>query len=483
MEFSPKTIELLKERQNRKDRADFYQFAQDAFFAMRGFKWAHNHHHKTVTDALMRVYHGECKRLIINIPPRYSKTELAVVMFIAWALGNNPDSEFIHTSYSGTLASNNTSHCRDLIQSDFYRRVFPEVQLSASSTAKGDWRTTAGGIVYAQGSGGTITGFGAGKMRPGFGGAIIIDDPHKADEADSDVIRKNVIDWFGNTVESRKNDPQNTPIIVIMQRLHEADLAGFLSAGGNGEEWETVSLSAIQADGSALWPLKHTVAQLRVMERANPYVFAGQYMQSPAPLAGGEFKPDMIEVIDIPPAGIRWIRAWDLAGTAGAGDFTAGVKLGACKDGTYVIGDVVRVQQDPGDVEKTLKNVATRDTTSTKIAIPQDPGQAGKAQIRSLTTLLSGFSVASKPVSGDKVTRARPIAAQVNIGNVKMLRGPWNDELRHETRNFPNGKHDDQVDALSLAFDAMTSGNTGLLDYYAQLSDEMKALRENGTTT
>lgn len=481
MALSSSALRIAIEIQKREARKDFYTFVKGAFFQMRGFDWSHNHHHQAVVNALMRVYNGECTRLIINIPPRYSKTELAVVMFMAWCLGRHPDSEFIHTSYSGTLAGNNTANCRALVQSDFYRRVFPDVKLSKESSAKGDWRTTEGGVIYAQGSGGTITGFGAGKLRKGFGGAIIIDDPHKADEASSDTIRQNVIDWFGNTLESRGNgENRSTPIILIMQRLHEADLSGFLLAGGNGEKWEHVSLPALSDDGVALWPLKHTAEQLRSMERANPYVFAGQYMQRPAPLAGGEFKPDMLEIVDAIPAGTRFYRGWDLAGTKGGGDYTAGGKLGVCPDGTYIIADMARDQLDPGDVERLIKNTASADGKACNIAIPQDPGQAGKAQIRGLTTLLGGYPVSSKPVSGDKVTRARPLAAQVNIGNVRMLRGGWNDALKAEMRNFPNGKNDDQVDALSLAFDAATGGNTGLIDYYAQQAEELRRMREGG---
>ncbi len=142
------------------------------------------------------------------------------------------------------------------------KRVFPEFELRDDSKAKDDWRTAKGGVCYSQGTGGTITGFGAGKFRDSFGGAIIIDDPHKASEARSNTIRKGVIEWFQNTLESRTNSP-DTPIIVIMQRLHEEDLAGWLLDGGNGEEWGSIlCLSAIQPDGSALWPEKHNIETL-----------------------------------------------------------------------------------------------------------------------------------------------------------------------------------------------------------------------------
>ncbi len=205
-------------------RQDMYFFSRWMFQQRRGFQWRRAPHHRLICDALMRVFRGECTRLIINIPPRYSKTELAVVMFIAWCLGKVPDAEFIHTSYSATLAANNSANVRDLVTHEAYREVFPGVALQDESRAH--WSTTAGGVMYATGAQGTITGFGAGKMREGFGGAIVIDDPHKADEARSDVVRQGVIDWFVNTLESRKNDPERTPIILIMQRLHEQDLSG-----------------------------------------------------------------------------------------------------------------------------------------------------------------------------------------------------------------------------------------------------------------
>ena len=255
---------------------DLYFFSRYMFKERRKYKWLHNWHHRVICDALMKVYRGETKRLIINIPPRYSKTELAVINFMAWCFGKTPDSEFIHISYSATLAANNAFQTRNLVQEEAYKRVFPEFELRDDSKAKDDWRTAKGGVCYSQGTGGTITGFGAGKFRDSFGGAIIIDDPHKASEARSDTIRKGVIEWFQNTLESRTNSP-DTPIIVIMQRLHEEDLAGWLLDGGNGEEWEHLCLSAIQPDGSALWPEKHNIETLERMELAAPYVFAGQY--------------------------------------------------------------------------------------------------------------------------------------------------------------------------------------------------------------
>jgi predicted phage terminase large subunit-like protein len=434
-------------------RADLYFFARWMFQKRRGFTWQRAQHHRAICDALMRVYRGECRRLIINVPPRYSKTELAVVNFIAWALGQCPDAEFIHTSYSATLTANNSAAVRDLVTHEAYRDIFPAVVVSDDSRAKDHWKTTASGVMYATGAAGTITGFGAGKMRPGFGGAIIIDDPHKADEARSDVVRKGVIDWFQNTLESRKNSPE-APIVLIMQRLHEEDLAGWLLGGGNGEAWEHLCLSAWhdEAAGLPLWPEKHSAADLERMEQASPYTFAGQYRQTPVPPTSALFKPDQLQIVGaIPAGGIEWCRAWDFASTT-AGDYTAGPKLGKLRDGRFLIADMVRLRAGPDERDRALTNTAVRDGVNVRISIPQDPGQAGKTQVLDLTRKLAGFSVHSSPESGDKITRAEPFASQVNVGNVLMLAGDWNAALIDEMRAFPNGKHDDQIDGLSRAF-------------------------------
>lgn len=440
---------------------DLYFFSRYMFKERRKYKWLHNWHHRVVCDALMKVFRGETKRLIINIPPRYSKTELAVINFMAWCFGKVPDSEFIHVSYSATLAANNAFQTRNLVQETAYKRVFPDFALRDDSKAKDDWRTAKGGVCYSQGTGGTITGFGAGKFRDTFGGAIIIDDPHKASEARSDTVRKGVIEWFQNTLESRTNSP-DTPIIVIMQRLHEEDLAGWLLDGGNGEEWEHLELSAIQPDGSALWPAKHTIKVLNRMELAAPYVFSGQYRQRPSPPAGGFFKPDNIEIVDALPADIiKEVRAWDLASSENEGDYTVGAREAKGKDGYIYIVDVERAQLGPDGVEKRITQTAELDGKSVAIRLPQDPGQAGKSQAKNFITKLSGFNVKAETVSGDKVTRAQPFAAQVNVGNVKMLRGDWNKAFIEELRNFPNGKHDDQVDAGSDAFNDLNEARIG----------------------
>lgn len=431
--------------------SDLYYFSRYMFYITRGYKWQKSEHHALICKALLNVYNGKTKRLIINCPPRYSKTELAVINFVAWTMGRHPDCEFIHASYSARLAAKNSWHVRDMVQHPEYRKIFPMVELRDDSKAKDEWRTTQGGCMYAVGAGGSITGYGAGKVRQGFGGAIIIDDIHKADEATSDVMRQNVIDWFQNTLESRRNSPE-TPIILIMQRLHENDLSGFLLGGGNGEQWEHLCLSAIKDDGTALWHEKHTIDDLNRMEEASPYVFAGQYRQLPAPPDGGTFKPERIPVISELLADTRFIRAWDLASTAGGGDWTVGAKIGLLKSGRWVIVDIVRLQGSPDQVETAIINTASLDGHSCVIQIPQDPAQAGKSQVAYLSRLLASYNVKAVRPTGSKEIRASGFAAQCNVGNVDMLKAPWNQTLINEMIMFPFGKHDDQIDACSDGF-------------------------------
>lgn len=436
------------------------------FFVRYFFKAQYNKlfllepYHALIFDALIRVVRGEVTRLIINIPPRYAKTEVAVKMFVAWCLANNAAAKFIHLSYSDDLALDNSSAIRDLVKSAEFQRFFP-MALRADSDSKKKWFTEARGGLYATAAGGAITGFGAGAMgrvrvgtgspADGFAGCILIDDPVKPDDAFSDTMRDRVNRRFTNTIASRVNSPE-TPIIVIMQRLHENDMTGFLLNGGSGEQWEHLCLPAITDDGEALWPAKHSIETLRVMEAADPYTFAGQYMQRPAPLSGGIIKPDNIAIIPALPVGeIEWVRGWDFASTT-TGDWTAGIKLGRLPDGRLVIGDVVRIRVGPDERDEALLNATVRDGFDCRPCIPQDPGQAGVTQVKYLVRKLAGYSVKASPESGNKVVRAGPIAAQINVGNVMMLKADWNDQLINEMRMFPNGTWDDQVDGLSRAF-------------------------------
>lgn len=275
------------------------------FFTRYLFKGLHNRrftivdYQQEICNTLEKVLSGEITRLIINCPPRYAKTELAVKNFIAHGLSLNPSAKFIHLSYSDSLALDNSEEVKDMVMSDRYQQLFPEVTIKKDSKSKKKWYTTAGGGVYATAAGGQVTGFGAGQVdeeycdddedsemeemfvrsKEKFGGAIIIDDPMKPDDADSDVIRERINQRFESTIRSRANS-RNTPIIVIMQRLHPRDLCGHLLESEPGV-WTVISFPAIKENGEALWPSKHSLEDLLHLKKINDIVFGRQYMQDP----------------------------------------------------------------------------------------------------------------------------------------------------------------------------------------------------------
>lgn len=287
------------------------------FFKKRfGRKFVVGEHHKKICDVLDRVLQGELKRVIINMPPRYGKTEICVKSFISIGLAINPASKFIHLSYSDDLALDNSEDVRDLVKSDDYQEIFPYVQIKRDSDSKKKWYTTCSGGVYATSAAGQVTGFGAGNVdiedkelskevgkidnTVQFGGAIIIDDPIKPDDANSETIRERVNDRFDTTIRSRVNS-RNTPIIIIMQRLHLDDLCGFL-VDKEGNEWHVLSLSALSFDNNgnevALWPFKHTVEELKDLRLKNESVFDTQYQQDPTPKAGLQFPKSELHLYD-----------------------------------------------------------------------------------------------------------------------------------------------------------------------------------------
>ncbi len=256
--------------------------------------------HEIIASTLEEVIAGKIKRLIINIPPRYGKTEIAVKNFVAHCLSLNPASMFIHLSGSDDLALDNSEEIKDMVTSEGYQQLFPEVKIKKDSTAKKKWYTTAGGGVYATSAAGQVTGFGAGKVdseefeienllssleqKEQFGGAVIIDDPIKPEDAESDTRRERVNRRYDSTISSRVNS-RNTPIIIIMQRLHPRDLCGYLLSK-EPDVWTVLSLPAVKEDGTALWPFKHTIEELNTLRARDTVVFDRQYMQDPKPLEG-----------------------------------------------------------------------------------------------------------------------------------------------------------------------------------------------------
>jgi len=304
----------------------------------RKFIW--NSHHQTIVDALEEVLLGRLKRLIINLAPRYSKTELAVKMFISHGLALNPAAKFIHLSYGDDIALDNSESIKDLLESEDYQNMFPGINIKWDSKGKKKWYTTQGGGLLARAAAGQVTGFGAGEVdeefelmdfadmiarqkeeiglskleqKLKFAGAIVIDDPIKPEDADMELQRTKVNSRFDSTIRNRVNS-RNTPIILIQQRLHPEDLTGYLLRPNEPDQWRIISMpclienkegeEVVLKDGTkkkyiALWPHKHTVEELLAIQSGNELVFGRQYQQNPAPKAGLLFPLEELEKFDM----------------------------------------------------------------------------------------------------------------------------------------------------------------------------------------
>lgn len=403
---------------------------------------------------------GQTKRLMLNLPPGSAKSTYASVLFPPWLLAQRPGLNIIGASNTSTLADS------------FSRRVMNEIRqhgqtlgYSLGRESAEMWDTTNGGTYRAAGVGGIITGLRA--------DLALIDDPVKSrEEADSELLREKQWNWF--TADLRTRLKPEAAIIVIMTRWHEDDLGGRLLDRQAGL-WRVVSLPAIAGDddplgrepGEWLWSDDDYGYGAELRKVHDEFENAGAmrdwgalYQQNPQPADGSLFKVGQISVLPAAPAGLDIVRGWDLAATAKVGtrnpDWTVGVKLMRTAEGRFVVLDVVRFRGGPDDVESVIVNTAKQDGARVRISIPQDPGQAGKTQIAYLVRKLAGFRVESSTETGDKATRAAPIASQVNVGNVSIVSDDdgkkWNTVFLNELAGFPSGAKDDQVDALSRAF-------------------------------
>lgn len=253
-------------------------------------------HFITIANALEQVFHGKEKRLLINCPPGWSKSEL-IKNFICWATAWYPDSCHLYISYSHELASSHTHSIKQTMMLPIYRRLFG-VEINRESSAKDFFKTTDMGAVAAFGSSGAITGRDAGL--PGldrYSGGVFIDDIHKPDEIHSDVIREKVKRNYIETIEPRCRS-HNVPIVIIGQRLHQDDLFTYLMNGEDGQAWTSIVIKALDDSGNARYPEVMPRETLLTMKQFKPYVFASQYQQNPIPAGGGLYKEDYFPILE-----------------------------------------------------------------------------------------------------------------------------------------------------------------------------------------
>jgi predicted phage terminase large subunit-like protein len=411
-------------------------------------------HLQLLRSALESVTRGECKRLMVFLPPRHGKSETTTVRYPVHRIETLRRTRVVIAAYNQTLASKFSRKARRIAQERF--------PLATDRKAADDWETPEGGGVRAVGVGAGITGHGA--------DLILIDDPIKnREEAESEVYRERVWEWYTDDLYTRL-EPGGA-IVLIMTRWHELDLAGRILDSEQAGDWRVIRLPALaeeddelgRPEGAALCPDRYDESALADIRRTQgEYSFQALYQQRPSPREGAFFKVAMLQVVDAAPAGLPTVRAWDKAATENDGDHTAGVLMaGPDANGLYYVLDVVRGQWGPDIRNATILLSSQMDGRAVRVRGSQDPGSAGVDDAKAFVRLLAGFHVTTERATGPKEVRADPLAAQVNAGNVRLLRGPWNRAFVEELRTFPLGRHDDQVDASADAFNALTARRVG----------------------
>jgi predicted phage terminase large subunit-like protein len=408
-------------------------------------------HHRKLMVALDALSRGETDRLMVLMPPGSAKSTYVSVLFPAWYLGIHPRAQLIMACHTDSLASHFGRRTRALVQE--YSPVL-DYRLATDERAANRWRTNLGGEYFSAGIRGPIAGRRA--------DLAIIDDPVKSwAEADSPMSREHAWEWYRTDLLSRLKPGGR--VVLVMTRWHEDDLGGRILEMEPG--WTVLRLPALavppdpmgRAEGEALWPeWEDADALARRRSAMGHRAFAALFQQDPRPLSGGLFMPERIAMCDVVPSGTGAVRAWDLASALPAPgkdpDWTVGLRLDRDAEQRFFVTDIQRLRGTPGEVEASILATAQSDGPTVVVALPQDPGQAGQAQAAYLTRKLAGFVVRCSPETGAKATRAGPVAAQIEARNLSLVRAPWNRAFLEELRDFPHGRKDDQVDALSRAF-------------------------------
>jgi predicted phage terminase large subunit-like protein len=424
----------LKRRQSRKSLLPFTEYTNTLYQAAP--------HHRLIVDALEAVERGEIKRLMVCMPPRHGKSELASRRFPAWFIGRNPSRQIIAASYNADLATDFGREVRNIVNSPEFKALFPEVTLSQDSQAANRWHTSAGGIYVAAGVGTAVTGRGA--------DVLLIDDPFKdRQEADSELQRKRVWDWFVSTAYTRLMP--GGAIVVINTRWHDDDLSGRLLAQAS-EDWKLLSLPALTA-GEALWPEWYPVERLeQIRSTIGDREWSALYQQNPAPDEGDYFKRDWFGEYDQAPKSLNVFAASDYAVTDGSGDYTEHGVIGVDWSGDWYVLDWWRGQT-------TADEWIDRKCDLIKRHKPQRWfGEAGVIRKaiepylkRRMEERHAYCWIEWLPSISDKPTRARSFQALASMGKVKLPKNaPWKGDLLSQLLRFPAGKHDDGVDVLSL---------------------------------
>lgn len=450
-------------------RLDFWIFVQRVFAEVSGDTFANNFHIELLAGHLDRIRTGECRQLAIALPPRSLKSIIVSVALPAWLLGHTPETQIICASYGQDLADKLASDCRQVMQSAWYRRLFPATALAAGRQAVANFATTAGGIRIATSVGGVLTGFGA--------DVIIVDDPMKPDEALSDAERSRANRWARHTLFTRLNDKAKGAIIIVMQRLHEDDLIGHVMQFA---PFELLSFSAIaqadethrivtpfgtrihhRAEGEALHPEREpleVLAHQRVMMGSE--FFAAQYLQAPTPPGGGIVKPDWFRRYDTAskPVFKRIVQSWDTASKASQlNDYSVCMTWGVTDNNDMYLLHVLRARLEYPDLRRKLLEQAG--TWKANLVLIED--SASGTQLLQELSFGGMRGVTGVKAKGDKVIRMQTQTAAIEAGRVYIPReASWLSDYLHELEMFPNGRFDDQVDSTAQALAHVQTPNS-----------------------
>lgn len=486
----------VRELNNR----SFYEFLKYMWPAVSSEVYQPNWHIKHLCDELQKLAERVAKQkhltgteketiqdLIINVPPGTSKTTITMIMFPAWCWTRWYWMEFIALSYSSTLSLESAEACRELIRSETFQAVYPDLEIKHDKDQKSNYQilktfekrpgyrasTKQGGSRFSTSVGGSLTGF--------HGHIILVDDPINPEQAVSPVQLESTNRWMDSTLPTRKIHKKCSPLVMIMQRLHENDPTGHhldkkkdrvrhICLPGEIRNYkEKVSppeLSEMYVD-DLLDPDRMGWDSLMDLESdLGQYGFAGQIGQSPTPPAGGMFKVGELQIVDQMPQKHKIeaiVRYWDKAGTeakqqskAKGPAFTVGVKMAKLKGGKWLILNVIRGRWSSEKRETRIKAAAEMDGRKVVVGIEQEPGSGGKESAESTIRNLAGYKAVAERPTGDKVYRADPFSVQVNYGNVMLMQADWNKAFINELRFFPYGTFKDQVDACSGAFKLLT---------------------------
>lgn len=429
--------ELLRRRQARLSLLDFTQYTN------------HNYetadHHRLIADKLEAVERGEIKRLMICMPPRHGKSELGSRRFPAWYIGRNSDRQIIAASYNSDLANDFGRDVRNIVASPEFAFLY-KTSLSIDSKAANRWHTDSGGMYVAAGVGTAITGRGA--------DILLIDDPFKdRQDADSEIQRNRVWDWYTSTAYTRLMP--DGAVIVINTRWHDDDLSGRLLSAQDegGDKWVLLELPAIDLQNKPLWKEWYPIERLEQIRAVLPARdWNALYQQNPIPDEGDFFKADWFKEYDELPTNLRMYGASDYAVTEDGGDFTEHGVIGVDGSNNIYVADWWYGQTASDKWIESKCDLIIKHAPhiwfgeSGVIRRSIEPFMMRRMQEREAYCRIEWLASIN-----DKPSRARPIQAMASMGKVYLPKNaPWKARLLSQLLRFPAGKHDDAVDVIGL---------------------------------